>query len=77
VREVLRLKFVGGARGEAIPRGRDEAGPPAAGRADWASIHRELKRKHVTLSILRDDGRLQPEWQASKSIGAGKQKKAA
>ena len=44
---------------------------------DWAQIHRELKRKHVTLSILRDDGRLQPEWQASKSIGAGKQKKAA
>jgi transposase len=22
---------------------------------DWASIHRELKRKHVTLSILWDE----------------------
>ena len=23
--------------------------------SDWASIHRELKRKHVTLSILWDE----------------------
>ena len=96
VREVLRLKFVGGVPTREIARrigvapstvrttiGRFQAAGlswplpgemtdaalearlfPEAGtkqgqrrqiEPDWASIHRELKRKHVTLSILWDE----------------------
>src|SRR6266566_8816967 len=45
------------AGGAALYRGRHKAGPPAPRRAepDWAAVHRELKRKHVTLQILWDE----------------------
>ena len=40
---------------QAVHRCRHEAGPPPSGRARLGGIHRELKRKHVTLSILWDE----------------------
>ena len=36
-------------------KGGAKPGPARRAEADWASIHRELKRKHVTLSILWEE----------------------
>ena len=42
-------------------RSRHQAGSPSAIEPDWASIHRELKRKHVTLSSSGTIHRTQSE----------------
>jgi transposase len=38
-----------------FPEAGTKQGHRRHGKPDWGSIHRELKRKHVTLSILWDE----------------------
>jgi transposase len=51
------LEELSGSELEERPYGKGgaKAGPARRAEPDWASIHRELKRKHVTLSILWEE----------------------